>query len=621
MCGIVGIVGLEDRLLIRKMLEKISHRGPDDHGLYLDKKVSLAHARLSIIDLSEMGRQPIHNEDDSIQIIFNGEIYNFEHLKEDLEKKGHRFYTNTDTEVIVHLYEEYGDDCVKYLNGMFAFAIWDSTKERLFLARDRIGIKPLYYYYNGETFIFSSEIKAILEYPLKREVDIQSMNLYFNFLFVPGPRTMFKDIKKLMPGHRLTLSKNHLDIRKYWDIGNFVNTKVSEAGIIKKMNDMFECSVQLRLVSERPIGIFLSGGVDSTAVLKYFSKYHDDKIKTFTIGFDVEEQREKYNEDLRIARKTSEVFNTDHREIFLSDEDMLRNFEKVVYHLDEPISNTTQLAIFHLAENAKKEVTVVLSGEGGDELFGGYNSYLTNNYINAYQRIPNTLREKVISPISKVFPERIQNINKTLNLPDNETRIIALHSDNRDEIENLISNKYYDKHHSEDYIRSIYSTQLKTVSSSKRLFYFDMKTRLVDNFLTSTDKMTMTFALEDRVPLLDHNLVEFSFTIPSSLKTKGNTTKYLLKKMISKDVPKEVIRGKRAFLMPTSKWLRTRMKDMATDYLSENALSKHDFFNADQVIGVLNDHINKKKYNMGLISAVLTFQIWYKHFFIENENT
>ncbi len=603
------------------MLGKISHRGPDDHGIYLQKGISLAHSRLSIIDLTERGRQPIHNEDDSLQIIFNGEIYNFEILRNRLEELGHRFYTDTDTEVIVHLYEEYGVDCVKHLNGMFAFALWDSNKRELFLARDRIGIKPLYYYLNDGVLIFASEIKAILEYPLQREVDIESLNLYFNLSFVPSPRTMFKDIKKLPQGHTLLLRDGNIEITRYWDITNFEDVNASEGAILKKMNELFERSVQLRLVSERPIGIFLSGGVDSSAILSYFSKYHEGEIKTFSVGFDVEVEREKYNEDLKIARKTSECFDTDHRELLLSDEDMLENYEDVIWHLDEPISNSTQLAVFFLARNAKKEVSVVLSGEGGDELFGGYHDYLINNYISTYQILPKAIREKVISPITRIMPGRIQHMNKTLNLPENEERILAFHSDDQDEINKIVRGEHQRVHLSAEYINSTLMNGLEDVPFNKRLFYFDLKSRLVDNFLTSADKMTMASALEDRVPVLDHNIVEFSFRIPSHLKTKGNTSKYLLKKLIASDVPKEVVKGKRAFLMPTSKWLRTKMKRMAQYYLTDPELSKHGFFDTHRIAKILDNHITMKKYNLSLISALLTFQIWYKQFIIEGSTS
>jgi len=373
MCGINGFNfsayggSAEGRKeLIKRMNKKIQHRGPDDEGFYLDENISLGHRRLSIIDLSPNGRQPMFNEDKSLALIFNGEIYNFQDLRKDLEEKGHKFHSQTDSEVILHLYEDYQENCLKFLNGIFAFAIWDIKNKELFLARDRIGVKPLYYYHQDGRFIFSSEIKGILEHNIKREINLEAFNHYFRLLYVPAPLTMFRNIYKLPPASYFRLKNGKTEIKKYWEVENFDNLS-SKQEIITEIQELMRKSIKGQLISDRPVGIFLSGGIDSTSVLGIVKEFKKDKIKTFSVGFDIEDPNNKFNADFLLARQTSRFYNTEHYELLVASKDVLENLEKVIYHLDEPIAEPTQIATFLLAQLAKEEVVVVLGGDGGDE--------------------------------------------------------------------------------------------------------------------------------------------------------------------------------------------------------------------------------------------------------------
>jgi len=407
MCGINGF-NFKDQKLIEKMNEKIKHRGPDGHGIYLDNNFSLGHRRLSIIDLSEKGKQPMFNEDKSLCLIFNGEIYNFKELKEKL--KNHKFFSNTDSEVILHLYEEYKEDCLKYLNGIFSFAIYDIKNKELFLARDRIGVKPLYYYYDSGKLIFSSEIKAILEHDIKREIDLEAMNHYFRLMYVPAPLTMFKNIFKLKPGHYLKF-KDKIEIKKYWDIKDFKKIK-DKKEIIKKIQELIKQSVKGQLISDKPVGLFLSGGIDSTSVLGIAKEFKKD-LKTFSVGFDINDPNRKFNADLDLARKTSKYYGTEHYELLINSKDVLENLEKVIYHMDEPIAEPTQIATYLLSKLAKKHVDVVLGGDGGDELFGGYKRYYYAYLFRFFPFLKSKLHTKLMFQDEKEVRRILKNTKNT----------------------------------------------------------------------------------------------------------------------------------------------------------------------------------------------------------------
>jgi len=602
MCGINGFSALggfasgeNNRKLIERMNEKIQHRGPDGEGVYLDNDISLGHRRLSIIDLSENGKQPMFNEDKSLCLIFNGEIYNFQELRKGLIRGGHKFVSETDSEVILHLFEEHKEDCVKFLNGIFAFAIWDIKNKELFLARDRIGVKPLYYYFKDNKFIFSSEIKAILEHDIQREIDLDALNHYFRLVYVPAPLTMFKNIYKLPQAHYLKLSlrtpNSELKICKYWDIEDFEEIK-SKAEIIEKIQDLMRKSVKGQLISDRPVGIFLSGGIDSTSVLGIAREFKKDRIKTFSVGFDIEDPNNKFNADFNLARETAKFYNTEHRELFVGTRDILNNLEKVIYHLDEPIAEPTQTATFLLSEMAKKEVAVILGGDGGDELFGGYKRYYYSYVLNRYLPItPNFLMTEVYA---KFMFQKEMEIEKILSKDINNT---------------LITKKFFRE-----------KTKNYRAGITKSFMLTDLNTWLVDESLMRTDKMTMAHGLEQRVPILDHYLVELSSKIPSKYKMLNkNQGKAIFIEAMKQYLPEHVLKSdkKKVWLTPMSEWLRRGLNGFAKEVLSADYCPESKkYFDFNGIQRMFDDHIEKRKYNLSLIWALITFQIWCKKYLI-----
>jgi len=611
MCGINGF-NFRDENLIKKMNEKIKHRGPDQDGIFLDENISLGHRRLSIIDLSDNGKQPMFNEDKMFCIIFNGEIYNFQDLKKKLETRGHKFISHTDTEVVLHLYEDYKEKCLEFLNGIFAFAIYDIKNKELFLARDRIGIKPLYYYWGPSStsgqmrkLIFSSEIKAILEHNIKREIDLEALNHYFRLMYVPAPLTMFRGIYKLPQAHYLKLSfkiqNSKFEIHRYWDIDDFSNLK-SKTEIIEKIQDLMKKSIKGQLISDRPIGIFLSGGIDSTSVLGIASemlsshpspKATDGKIKTFTVGFDIYDPENKFNADLLLARKTSEFYNTEHHELLINSGDVLDNLEKVFYHLDEPIAEATQIATYLLAQYAKKEVAVVLGGDGGDELFGGYKRYYYSYLLNKYwiTKIAPFMRWKIHN---RFMFQKETEIGKILNKEINQ---------------NQITKQFFQKNYFKD----------KSIKDYEKLFMLtDLKTWLADESLMRTDKMTMAQGLEQRVPILDHQLVELAMRTPSKYKMRDeNQGKTIFIEAMRKYLPEHVLNSekKKVWMTPASQWLRGDLNQKAKEVLSPDYVPENKkYFNFNGIQKMFDDHIEKRKYNLNLIWALIVFQIWYKQF-------
>lgn len=593
MCGINGF-NFKDQDLIVRMNNRIKHRGPDQDGIFLDDNISLGHRRLSIIDLSENGKQPLFNEDKSLCLVFNGEIYNFQELRKDLEKRGHRFYSQTDSEVILHLYEEHKEDCPKFLNGIFAFALWDVKNKELFLCRDRIGVKPLYYYSDGNKFIFSSEIKAVLEHNIRRELALEALNYYLRLLYVPAPLTMFQGVYKLPQGHYLKLSaRGEIKIVKYWDIEDFTNIK-SKTEVIGKIRELMEKSIKGQLISDRPVGIFLSGGIDSTSVLGISQKFLNHQIKTFTVGFNINDPNNKFNVDFLLACQTSKFYNTEHHELLISSKDVLENVEKVIYHLDEPIAEATQIATFLLSELAKKEVAVVLGGDGGDELFGGYKRYYYSYLLNKFwaTKFFPFLKSKIYF---RFMLQKEEEIGKILNQDINSSGL---------------TNKFF----KDRYFKN------KSVKDFEKLFMLiDLKTWLADESLMRTDKMTMAHGLEQRVPILDHHLVELAMKIPSKYKMGNNEQgKEIFIEAMKKYLPEHILKSdkKKVWLTPMSDWLRTDLKDFALKILSPNYYPEtNKYFNFEEINKIFIDHIYKRRYNLNLIWALITFQMWYKIYF------
>lgn len=584
MCGICGFTGFEDKTLIQKMCDILSHRGPDDHGTFLGDDISLGHRRLSIIDL-EGGYQPIHNEDENIWMVYNGEIYNHLELREYLEKEGHKFYTSSDTEVIVHAYEEFGDRFVEKLDGIFAFALWDGERKRLVLARDRLGVKPLYYLEVDDKFLFASEIKSILEYEeVKRVLNFAVLPHFFTYRSTPSNETIFKDIKKIPPGHTLTLSNGTITINKYWDLNNHTVVEESEKNIIDGFKILFGEAVKKRLMSDVPLGAYLSGGVDSSSVVALASRFTETPLNTFAVGFGAS------TDEFEFAQEVAECFETNHHELIVESSDISKILPKIVWHLDEPIADPATIPTYLMSELTKKYVTVVLTGEGADELFAGYPKYkLFTPYLRV---IPNSWKYKLFSysPPSNVF--------------------------NNKEKDNLMSDEIYKHDKSNDKKINYKNINLNTILTS------DIKYWLPNYLLMKVDKMTMAHGLEARVPFLDHKLVEFSCKLPANLKIKGVTGKYIFRKAMADILPKNIAnRPKKGFPMPLNSWLSGDVKEFMMQTLSDSVILKR-YFNGDYINKIVNgceksyNPINKRRCT-NQAWLLLIFALWYE-IYIEN---
>jgi asparagine synthase (glutamine-hydrolysing) len=629
MCGIAGFYGLEDKNLIKKMCNAIKHRGPDDYGYFIDKNICLGNRRLSIIDVKG-GHQPIHNEDESIWIVFNGEIYNYKEIKQKLESKGHRFYTNSDTEVIVHAYEEYGERCPEKLRGMFAFAIWDSNKKILFLARDRLGIKPLYYTKLGDVFLFASEIKAILEYPIKREIDLEALNQYITFRYVLGEKTLFKGIKRLIPAHILILKEKNIEVSKYWDL-KYEQCRFDEKYYEKKLLKILKESIKSHLISDVPIGVYLSGGLDSSSVLALMKQIGVNDIKTITIGFGSDD----IVNELQYARKVSEYFETDHHEI-LSDRTCLKMLPIITWYMDEPLADATTIPTYILSNFSKKYFTVALTGEGGDEMFGGYVQYRTIMMANKFRIFPKFLMKNVTKIIPLKIMDRIFQYPTSLGEKGKE-RILEFISSYEDLAKLYVS---FVSLFSEKDKNELYSEGMKMGTNNfeiyklfkenyffgtnlsnflEKMFITELKTWLPNYILLRLDKMTMANAVEGRVPYLDHKLAEFSATIPFDLKIRGMNEKYIFRKAMSKYLPKIIKRRKKyPFFIPIHAW-RDEIKEIANNLLSRDEFEKRGFFKYNYIKNALKNYEKSKLIYSRQIWSMLTFELWYR-IFIEGES-
>jgi len=624
MCGICGVASLNlGDFPLEEMTSTLSHRGPDDCGIYKDDYVGLGHRRLSIIDLSS-GRQPIFNEDRSKCIVFNGEIYNFPELRDRLIARGHRFSTKSDTETILHAYEEWGEGCVTHLNGMFAFAIWDTVSRELFVARDRLGIKPLFYAIYSGKFYFSSEMKAILaddEFP--RKMDEAALASYFTFSYIPAPLTIFSGIRKLLPGHALTWKGGEITIKRYWDLSFVPDRGKNERFFIDGFLDLFQDSVEKRLMSEVPLGAFLSGGIDSSAIVAMMTKGGTGSVNTFCIGFGGDTGG--YLDERKYARQVAERYAARHRDYTVVPRlDGL--VEKIVRAFDEPFADDSTIPSFFVCQQARKSVTVALSGLGGDEAFAGYERYLGFRLRGIYNMIPTVFRQSLFQPLIEKLPERTDG-HYTINHMKRFVRSNAVAPDvaylgylsimDPDLRKSLFSDP--DRFHEsfeacEDIIRDYYnSAQVSGRQDSlNRVLYCDAKSYLPDDILAVTDRMSMHHSLEVRVPFIDHRLVEFCATIPPEMKMKWFRKKYLLKKAVAGLVPAGVIsHRKQGFVGPMAQWLKNDLKSYSLKTLSETELGKHGLFNNALVGKIVEQHYSGKEIHDTLIWSLLVFQKWY----------
>ncbi len=602
MCGIIGFTW-EDKELIRAMTQQVAHRGPDDAGYYTDKHVSLGHRRLSIIDLSKRGHQPMFNEDKTIVVIFNGEIYNFKHLKENLEKNHHRFASTSDTEVIIHGYEEYGPQICSKLKGMFAFTLWDIKKKLLLLARDQIGEKPLYYTQQGTDILFASEIKALLAYKeITPAIDPQSLSDYLTLRYSPDGRTMFKHIKKLEPGNYLIHHAGKTIIKKYWDLPSFSSKSLPDSHLLEKK---IEETVHEKLMADVPIGVFLSGGLDSSAVVAALSK-HAENIQTFSIGF-----KDKTDET-RYAELVSKKFNTEHHEVFSDQDASLKDLPSVVWHLDEPMADPASLPMYLLSREVGKKVKVALSGDGGDEVFGGYTPPNILNNIRQAFKVPHVARKhfgSLLKPLSSLltYPhkqmlELSSEILKNKNIIDGYKKLFYLPFE-AEEKNQLLSSAWKKQ--------ITLSTVFDTLLSNEKKLYegtyqYYLKEWLPYDLLMKTDKMGMAHGLEIRAPFLDLNLVTYSL----GLAPKYKENRFLFRKAIKHSLPREILkRRKQGFTLPLSRWF-TRKEFLARSQPHFNDLEQRGLFNTNVYQKILQNPEHFK--NDHKLWVLLNLELWCK---------
>ncbi|MGH8542286.1 MAG: asparagine synthase (glutamine-hydrolyzing) [Gammaproteobacteria bacterium] len=627
MCGIVGIYlksgELSDDLKNRvtRMASCLAHRGPDDQGIYINGGVALGHRRLSIIDLST-GHQPMFNEDGSLCIVFNGEIYNFVEIKAELVAKGHRFSTNSDTETIVHAYEEWGKSCVLKLRGMFAFSIWDSEKKALFLARDRLGKKPLFYTQYGGEFVFASEMKSILIDPeFDRSIDEEALAAYFLLSYIPAPLTIFRNIRKLPAGYTLTVLDGRITIDQYWDVYFDPDTHKSESQFIHDFSDLLEESVKMRLISDVPLGAFLSGGIDSSTVVALMTQTSQEPVKTFTIGFGG--TTGSFDDERPYARLVAKQYKTEHREY-----EVLPNVESlldgIVTSFDEPFADDSTVPSYYVCKMARENVTVALSGLGGDETFAGYERYLGFKLSLLYNKIPSLIRERLILKFLERIPEtasgshRINHIKRFVRSSsgDHARRYLGFVSKLPERYKGVFFS--YNGKRFQDALRTAEQRFIDTFNAGNaehplnKVFYCDIKTYLPEDILACTDRISMWNSLEVRSPFVDHKLVEYCAAIPPDIKMKWFQKKYLLKKGVSPLLPAEVLNHrKQGFVGPMTKWLQTDLKPVTLRRLSRDNLSKHGLFNQKTIDTILDDHFSRKEINDTLIWSLLIFQTWF----------
>lgn len=610
MCGITGKIFFDKNqhissIELEEMTNIISHRGPDDKGFYIKENVGLGFRRLSIIDL-KTGHQPLSNQKGNLWITFNGEVYNFQELREDLERKGYRFRTNTDTEVIVNLYQEYGEKCVDFLRGMFAFVIWDETSKTLFGARDRFGIKPFYYYIDNKKFVYGSEIKSISKsMDIKKEISLESLDYYFAYGYTPRNNSIFDNIKKLKPGHLFVLKpydKNKLKIKKYWEIKFNPDFSKSEEYWKEALYNTLNESVRMRMISDVPLGAFLSGGVDSSAVVALMAMNSNKPIKTFSIGF----KEEKYNE-LKYAQLVSQKFKTDHHE-FIVEPDSIDLLPKLVQSYDEPFADSSAIPTYYVSKYTREYVTVALSGDGGDELFAGYNSYDKMLMLNNKKHYPKSF----FSFLNKMMPDYMYGKGLSYYLSKDSDEIGAYFcmwkNYERQKIFNQDILKGSEVFQSENYKIAL----LKKYNGDFlcKMQKLDMQTYMVDDILTKVDRATMINSLEARVPILDHKLAELSFNIPSKFKIRGNIKKYILKESVKQILPKEVLSHKKqGFAVPLSIWFKGDLREYANESL-RNSKNLYDFLDKRQVVKILDYHKKGMRDYSEKIWSLLFFNEW-----------
>ncbi len=622
MCGICGFyqygaVGPGDGTVLHRMMEAIRHRGPDDEGAFLSGPVALGNRRLSIIDL-ETGKQPISNETGSVTVVFNGEIYNYRDIRSGLQRRGHTFRTSGDTEVLVHLYEEYGAECVHHLRGMFGFALWDNEKGRLLLVRDRLGIKPLYYADRPEAFVFASEIKSILQFPgIDVVPDLTALSNFLSLKYVPAPETIFAGIRAIPPGHLLLCESGGVSVQQYWDLSFRVRERgVSEEEYAERLEALLRESVRLRLISDVPFGAFLSGGVDSSSIVALMSEMLDSPVKTFAVGFGEEDAQIS---ELPYARLVAEQYETDHHDVVVRCEHLTDMAETLIWHLDQPIADPAVLGNYMVAALASQHVKMVLTGEGGDELFAGYARYPGERLAPLFGLMPVAARS-IVRSLSERIPRqrRLKIALNALCQRDDVSRMTNWFPLFNSDTKAALMSDAFKVEVQDSSAESVFASALAAtdaVDSLSRMLYVDTKLWLPDDLLARGDKMSMAVSLEARVPLLDHELVSFAASLPPNMKLRGLARKYLLKKVCSAWLPPSIIRRKKeGFPMPLANWFRGAARPFVRDLLSPDAVRRRGLFQPTYVERLLLEHESGAADHMALLWGLLGVELWYRCF-------
>lgn len=621
MCGICGVFDRSGRPVAAELVERmsatLSHRGPDGSGSYVWGEIGLGHRRLSIIDLGG-GTQPITNEDGTLQLIFNGEIYNFIELREELEGKGHRFKTRSDTEVIVHAYEQWGFDCVTRFNGMFAFALWDGNAKRLFLARDHLGVKPLYYTLLGDRILFASEIKSLLSDPeCPAEVDIRALSQLFTLRYVPSPNTLFKGIRKLPPAHWMVADAGGMRVERYWH-SKPEACATDEATLVEAYRDLVEDAVRLQMRSDVPVGLFLSSGIDSGALLAIMSQQSSRPVHTFTIGF---EDGEKTNET-DDARGLAKRFGADHSEMIVTAKDYEQYFQRYLWDIEEPVGNESAAAFYFVSLLASRTVKVTLTGQGADEPWAGYGRHVGAKISRHYSRLPVAVTERVVRPLVERFArgEILRRGVASLGERDVLLRFVKIYSFYSTEMRQKLFQPWVSEQISTDgadarnALQRLYS-DVEGLDPLTQMLYIDTRSNLPDDLLMVGDKTSMANSVEARVPFLDYRLVEFAEKLSPDLRLKGFQAKYLHKRAIEKWLPKEIVyRTKKGFANPVDRWLRLSMREYVHDCLLSDDSAVRRYFDMDYIRQTLLAHEADELNYMRQIYLLVSFELWHRRF-------
>jgi asparagine synthase (glutamine-hydrolysing) len=623
MCGIFGIVNLDgspaERAALQAMARVSVHRGPDDEGFHIDGACGIGMRRLSIIDLAG-GHQPLSNSDASLVVVCNGEIYNFRELRRELEALGHCFATGSDSEVLLHGYAQWGDEVVQRLNGMFGFALWDARRRRLVIGRDRLGIKPLYLYRDARRFAFASEAKALLALPgVQAAIEPSALHPYLNLGYVPAPASLFKGITKLAPATLLTIERGRIEQTRYWRIPHTVEREVTEGEWIERVRARLDEAVRMQMVSDVPIGAFLSGGIDSSAVVGLMAAHSDRPIRTYSIGFAGAAADQYYNE-LPYARRVAALFGTQHREILVRP-DTAALLPRLLWHMDEPVSDSAFITTYLVSEFARRDVTVILSGVGGDELFGGYRRYLGDHYQAYFDRLPSWLRRTATAAGRRLPSDRhgpLLNFSRLAKgflenaaLPFEERYRAYVEVFPRNEAERLLGGK---GGAGADRIAEAF-LDAPGEDGLNRMLSVDAQTQLPDDLLLLTDKMSMAASLECRVPLLDHELVELAARMPQAIKIRGGRLKHVMKEAVSHLLPSDIIeRKKRGFGTPMGAWLKRDLGPLMHELLSEASIAARGLFRYPVVRELIAQHESSRIDGTDRILALMNLEIWARMF-------